>query len=62
MSQARLWGVLGVLAATAMGAATVAAAERTKADPKPGVPATAKSVKEMQEDFLRLNVSNHQRL
>ena len=31
-------------------------AERNKADPKPAVPATTKSLKQMQEDFLKLKI------
>ena len=37
-----------------MGVANASAAERNDADPRPAAPAAAKSVKEMQEDFLKL--------
>ena len=37
-----------------MGGASAPAAERNNADPKPAAPATTKSLKEMQEEFLKL--------
>jgi hypothetical protein len=54
MNKKSLFAMGFLLAATAMGVASVSAAERNNADPKQEAPATKKSVKEMQEDFLKL--------
>jgi len=54
MNRSTLVGVTCLLAAAAMGAANASAAERNDADPRPAAPGAAKSLKEMQEDFLKL--------
>jgi alpha-L-fucosidase len=46
--------MVSLLAATAMGTANASAAERNNADPKPAAPVATKSLREMQEDFLKL--------
>ena len=49
-----LFSIGSMLAALAIGFSTVSAAEGNNANPKQGTPATRKSVKEMQEEFLKL--------
>jgi len=54
MNKKSLFAVVSLLAATAMCTANASAAETNNADPKPAAPATTKSLKEMQEEFLKL--------
>jgi alpha-L-fucosidase len=56
MNNKSLFTVVSLLAAVVMGAANASAAEGNNADPKPAAPTTTKSLKEMQEDFLKLKV------
>ena len=54
MNRKKLSGVLCLLAAILMGGSIVSAAEKVNANPKQKSPVTKKSVKELQEDFLKL--------
>lgn len=54
MNRKKLSGVLCLLAAILMGGSIVSAAEKITANPKQKSPVTKKSVKELQEDFLKL--------
>jgi len=54
MKKSSLFATIALLTVTALGTANLSAAERNNADPKPAAPAATKSLKEMQEDFLKL--------
>ena len=49
-----MWSVFGIMVTVAMSAANLTAAESNNSDRKPAASAAAKSVREMQEEFLKL--------
>jgi alpha-L-fucosidase len=54
ITKTRLWSIMTLMAAIIMGIDNLSAAERNNDNPKPLAPAAAKTVKEMQDDFLKL--------
>jgi alpha-L-fucosidase len=54
MNKKSLFAVVSLLAAMAMGAANISAAQRNNTNPEQDAPAAKKSVTEMQEDFRKL--------
>jgi len=54
MNTTKLLGIAAILSGMAVGLSGASAAEEIPADSKPAAPVTTKSVKELQEDFLKL--------